>query len=286
MLHPPVWTIVILGFFAGPQNFSVSFLVWLLILSSGTAGFAYAVNQITDIESDRINRKLFFLPDGLISLGEAHRIASTLVVLILAGAFYLGVTFGFLFLIGMLLGVVYSIPPFYGKNRPFIGTLINGFAHGVMPFAAGYLGSGGDIPRSLTLSIPYVLAVMAVFIGTTIPDIPGDSLTGKVTPGVALGARRSKIIIAALVVIALTVALQLHDFPMAVASACSLPFYVFAARSDSETPLFLAVKTSILFLSLAACWKFWPYLIILIVLILITRIYYHRRFKIRYPRLA
>jgi hypothetical protein len=48
----------------------------------------------------------------------------------------------------------------------------------------------------------------------------------------------------------------------------------------------IAIKVSILLLSIAACIRFWPYAIGLVLLFAATRIYYHKRFGITYPSLT
>ncbi len=286
-LHPPAWTIVILGYFAGPAPVEpLGVLIWLMLLSSGAAGWAYIVNQIADIESDRVNGKLFFLPQGLISLRASYIFAAVIFAVTLAGAFRLGDNFGVLFFIGLLMGYIYSGMPFYGKNRPIIGTLLNGLAYGIMPFIAGFAGAGGGMLEGMVRSIPYFFSVAAVSVGTTFPDMEGDSKTGKITPAVALGARSSIFLMCVLLVLAIAGSVATGDTFLLVSAAASLPFYAYAAlRSDANAAV-AAAKISILALSLAACYRFWPYAIILLALFVITRIYYRFRFDMVYPRLC
>jgi len=284
ILHPPVWTIVILGFFTSPvRQDSMIPLVELLFFSSTAAGWAYIVNQIFDIESDRINNKLYFLPQNIISLKSAHSVAAVFSMITVGSFFILGYKIGILFLIGLVLGYFYSCKPFFWKNRPFLGTLSNAIAHGAMPFVAGYICAGGKFSSAIFHSIPYIFAVVAVYIGTTIPDITGDKKSAKITPAVAVGELYASIIMLLSLMIALLSALVLWDIAFLIAGNLSMPFYIYAVCRPVSKSAILSVKSSVLFLSLAACVYIWQYAILLAILFIITRIYYNRRFGINYP---
>jgi 4-hydroxybenzoate polyprenyltransferase len=285
ILHPPVWTIAILGFFRISTATANISLIYLLLFSSSAASWAYIVNQITDIESDRLNNKLHFLPQGIISIKAAYTMAGLAFTITLLGAFFMGRLIGILFTVGLALGYIYSGKPFYGKNRPIISVLCNGIAHGILPFLAGYIGAGGMLQAGFVNSIPYFFAVAAVFIGTTIPDIGGDRRIGKITPGVAFGVRASIIIMTLCLTVSLILAIILTDKFLIVVAAFSMPFYIAAIINQSERRVLMAIKISILLLSIAACIKFWPYALILAGLFAITRLYYRKRFGLAYPSL-
>jgi 4-hydroxybenzoate polyprenyltransferase len=286
ILHPPVWTIVILGFFRVPTSNTNTSLIYLLLLSSTAASWAYIVNQISDIESDRINNKLHFLPRGLISLKAAYIMAGLALSITLVGAFLIAPVIGILFTFGLILGFIYSGKPFYGKNRPIISVLSNGIAHGILPFLAGYIGAGGRWQAGSVLSLPYFFAVAAVFIGTTIPDIPGDLKISKITLGVALGVRISTYMMTFYLIISLLLSLMVKDTFLTVVAGVSLPFYIAAVIVPTERLILMAIKVSILLLSVAACIRFWPYALVLIGLFVFTRFYYRKRFGIAYPSLT
>ncbi len=92
----PVWTILLLGWITGSPSAGVAWPslrgAWLSmqsgppVLWTALIGFSfivasiYVVNQIADIESDRINHKLFLLPHGLISVGAAWALAAACLV--------------------------------------------------------------------------------------------------------------------------------------------------------------------------------------------------------------
>jgi 1,4-dihydroxy-2-naphthoate octaprenyltransferase len=155
-----------------------------------------------------------------------------------------------------------------------------------MPFIAGYVGAGGRFEQAAIYSLPYFFAVVAVFIGTTLPDIEGDREVGKRTPGVALGIRYSAVVMTLSLMVALLSGLAFLDVLFLIAANICLPFYLAAVIKPSVRKAVIAVKISILLLSIVACWRFWPYAILLVGLFIFTRIYYHYRFGMVYPQLT
>ncbi|MFQ6003827.1 MAG: hypothetical protein ACE5KJ_08780, partial [Candidatus Zixiibacteriota bacterium] len=72
VLMPPVWTILLLGHHRSAALSGQSNLPGLiLLLVTFLVGAVYLLNQIYDVESDRINKKLFFLAEGYISKKNA-----------------------------------------------------------------------------------------------------------------------------------------------------------------------------------------------------------------------
>jgi 1,4-dihydroxy-2-naphthoate octaprenyltransferase len=134
-------------------------------------------------------------------------------------------------------------------------------------------------------SLPYVLAVGAVYINTTLPDIEGDKTVGKITFGVRYGILKSALISTLLVILSIVFALVFLDLPFLFSAILSLPFYLFALVTKEARKSVLATKSSILFLSLAAGYFYPWYFIILILGFLGTRLYYRKRFNLEYPAL-
>lgn len=287
VLHPPVWTILILGYCKSPlKPESILGLVWLLLLSSGAAGWAYMINQISDIETDRRNQKLFFLPLGLISSRAALIYAVFLCLASLTGAVLIGLRIAIVALALIVLGYLYSGKPFYGKNNAVLGTMLNALGHGTLTFILGYVGAGGFFGDAFLFSLPYFFAVIAVYIGTTLPDIEGDSLAAKKTPGVVLGTRFSLAVMMLSLITALLLSLILRDIPMLIVCNLSMPFFIYAALRPEVKNAVFAVRISVLFLSLAACVFFPWYALCLSFLFVTARLYYEKRFGIKYPSLT
>jgi len=284
MLQIPVWTIGILGYFsygsAGPGWLKIPLLI---VIGTGLSGAAFLINQIYDIESDRINDKIHFLPKGYVKPGIAWLITIMLNIISIAVAFYISFWAGVTALGLIVMGILYSVPPIALKDRAWPAMIANGLGHGTMVFILGYCVAGGSIIAAIIKSIPYFMAVSAVYIGTTLPDIEGDSQTGKMTIGVRYGLRKTQYIILIIYLVALLTGYILWDIPFLIASLAVAPFYFRSIYNKSSRAIVLAVKMSIISLSLAASYFYPLYLLFLILIIFATRAYYRHRFDMEYP---
>ena len=284
ILHPPVWTIAILGYFRNPIRPESPYqLIWIMLASSGMAAWAYVVNQIADVESDRRNNKLFFLPLGMISMKAAHIYAGLILWVTVIGSFSISIQAGIISMAGIALGYIYSGRPFYWKNDPVASTLLNGIGHGSLIFVFGFVGAGGLIGDAILLSVPYLFAVIAVFMGTTLPDVEGDTGSGKRTPAVVLGVKSTTVAMTLFLMISLLLSLLVRDLPLLLACNLSLPFSLYAALKPKVKNAVFAARFSVLLLSLAACYAFFWYAFVILFLFVTARIYYRRRFGMIYP---
>lgn len=284
VLMPPVWTILLLGHHrAGLFSTDDDSVGIIFLLISVSIGAVYILNQIHDIESDRINRKLFFLADGFVSLKSAWVETIVLISAGIAGAFILSSRMGILFVAGFLFSYLYSAPPFSLKNRHVWGLLSNAVGHGSLTFLIGWSVNLNLNLKAFLFSAPYLLAVAAVYLNTTLPDIEGDKKSGKITLGVKLGIPRAARLSAIFVFASLLLALILRDWVFVVAGGLSFPFFIFAALTKKKKQIILSNKMAVLFLTIAAA-IFYPwYFVLLIAGFLFTRIYYKLRFNMVYP---
>ncbi len=287
VLMPPVWTILLLGHYRSSEISGESNLAGLaILLVTFLVGGVYVLNQIFDIESDRLNQKLFFLAKGYISAKSAIFETVLLNLTGIVPAFLISLRLGLLFILGMVLGFVYSAPPVSFKNRPLGGLLLNALAHGNLAFLIGWSVNRPLSAESLLFSLPYMFAVAAIYLNTTVPDTEGDRQVGKITLSVKWGRQRVTILSVILVAVAITASALVRDIPFLVASSLSFPLFASAALGRQERRIALSTKLSILFLSIAAG-IFYPwYFAILTIGFIGTRLYYKARFDLDYPALV
>jgi 4-hydroxybenzoate polyprenyltransferase len=285
-LMPPVWTILLLGHHRSSQLSGNSNLPGLaLLLITFLVGAVYILNQIFDIESDKLNRKLFFLVQGYISPKSALYEMVLLDLIAIVLAFIISRQLGILFVIGMAFGFLYSAPPINFKNRPIGGLALNALAHGNLAFLIGWCMNSTLSLRALYFSLPYMLAVGAIYLNTTIPDMEGDKRAGKLTLSVKWGKGTTVIVSSVFVAIAIFLSFLVKDVPFLIASSLSLPFFVFCVFNKTERHIVATTKLSILLLSIVAG-IFYPwYFAVLIVGFIGTRLYYKARFNLDYPTL-
>jgi len=286
VLMVPVWTILLLGHHQGSRYGSSNrSLFWLFIFSTIFIGGVYLLNQIYDLETDRKNKKLFFLAEGHISKKNAWIMTALLYVFSVVPAYFLSLILGIIFTLGLIFSFIYSAPPFSLKNRAYGGFFVNLISHGSLVFLAGFCARADFSLRVVLFSIPYAMAVAAVYLNTTLPDIEGDKISGKMTFGVRYGILKSTLISTLLVILSIVFALIFLDLPFLFSAVLSLPFYIFALVTKEVGKSVLATKSSIFFLSLAAGYFYPWYFVILILGFLGTRLYYKKRFNLEYPGL-
>lgn len=154
------------------------------------------LNQLTDVEIDRINKPGLPLAAGTMNTGQAQAIVAVTTVLPVA----LAVTQGPLELTGvvvaLVVGAAYSLPPVRLKRFPALAAAsISGvrslivnlvvFGH----FAGGTLHRLPDAVWTLTLFVvPFSLAIALL---KDVPDVPGDRRFRVATFSVRAGPQRA-----------------------------------------------------------------------------------------------
>jgi 4-hydroxybenzoate polyprenyltransferase len=288
MLLVPVWTIY-LHYLAVCSKSGYGLIIpsgeALAALGSLTLVFAggYVLNQIFDVETDRRNNKLFFLPRGILSPGAAWRwyIALTAAGLMLAPVSRLQTVVPVLLIV--LLGVLYSAPPLRLKDHPVGGLIANAVAYGfLIPWTAEPFCAGQPSPLA---PAAYFLAVATGYILTTIPDYDGDAAAGKRTIAVVISPRGA--VWLALLTSAATGAVSFltGNVELMLITAVTVACCGWLMRQFSRRLVMITITLSILLLTLLAAVHFWLYGAFLLLTVFLTRVYYKHRFGMVYPRL-
>jgi len=145
----PVWTYFLAGLHAGVKAAhggveSVHSLPPLCIAAALSAlmGSVFVLNQIEDAVTDRVNRKLFLIANGAVSVRSAYIEATCLAVAAFVAAFWadFGLGLGFLVLF-LLAGIFYNYPPTRWKNHPIGGMVVNGIG-GMLIYDIGRISGG------------------------------------------------------------------------------------------------------------------------------------------------
>ncbi|MCH7691461.1 MAG: UbiA family prenyltransferase [candidate division Zixibacteria bacterium] len=291
MLLLPVWSIFLVALHyhheLAEKTFSWPDLLILSCLTILTAG-AYYINQVFDIESDKLNSKLGFLQKRLVSAGILMAMYIIFSVLALSAAVFISTTLFIIFLQLLLLSFVYSAPPFRLKDRAVSGLFANAYSFGflipisVMPLitqhSAGLMG--WDNP------FYFFLSVMGVHILTTIPDIKGDKAAGKKTIGLILPLRVALLSAFMSFGGAALVAHYSNFLPLMIIAVISATLALTALVSTNLQIILAAAKIPILLLTLLAGYFYPIYFLFVVALLFLTRAYYKKRFNVVYPGLT
>jgi 4-hydroxybenzoate polyprenyltransferase len=286
VLLPPVWSIALLGTVSSDGPHQLSPGLWAIFLAHLTTlfGGVYTLNQVADIETDRRNDKLHFLPDGLISVRAAWIFTVVLDIAALGFSTIFGWRHVMLTIIIILLGIVYSLGSSPWKNHPWPGLFANAVGHGFVVYFFGRVVIGEPLRTAYFPAIAYSLAVGAVYLTTTIPDIKGDRLTGKHTAAVAWGAKTTAIVASVLVLLAIAAAIWMGDRYLAISGMVGWPFFLLTIFRVELAAT--AAKAAVGALSIAAAVAYPWYLILLVCGFIATRLFFRWRFGISYPSLS
>jgi 4-hydroxybenzoate polyprenyltransferase len=160
------------------------------------------LNQVTDLEADRVNKPGRPIPSGRVTETEAIRLAGWLYV----GAFLLAAAVGpqctLLAGTAAVLTVLYSAPPFRLKAVPYLANVVIAIPRGLLLKVAGWT-CVRDFGR---LEPWYIGAIFALFLlGATttkdFADVRGDTVAGFRTLPVVHGPRRAAWMIAPFLVL-------------------------------------------------------------------------------------
>jgi 4-hydroxybenzoate polyprenyltransferase len=287
----PGWTFLLLGYNRGillnrgealHQPFLPAFL-----LSTFMMGGIYILNQIIDIESDKINKKLYLLSEGYVKVSHAWIELILLFVIAFVLVIPYSNQFKTILFLSFIFGILYSTPPFKLKGKPFLDFLSNSIGYGVIAFALGWVIGNPLSKATLLYSLPYFFAIAGVFINTTIPDIEGDKQTKEITTGVVLG-KKSYLLSTVFVFISFVLSVYLCDWVCGVASMVALPLFLLATiniKRDLKY-CFISTRVSAPVLPLLVGFKFGWFIPLLVLVVLAMRLYYKHRFNIIYPKIT
>ena len=289
----PAWNFLLIGSYLANRQGRFTFDIALgMIIYTCVMGGVYILNQIMDIETDRLNKKLFLLSGNYISTRAAY----IEMVILWSIAILISLEFGIVFLIfiaiSIAMGILYSLPPVKLKGKPILDTLANGIGYGMVNFAIGWLLVREFNWGMFLRFLPYFLSISAVFINTTVVDIEGDRKTNEITTGVFFGARLSFIISTVIMAAAIVNAYVQRDYICLVPATLSFPLFVYAAgyvmikgRIDRRAAIASFRLPGLIFTLITAL--LYPFYFLILGLVLIgLRVYYKRRFGITYPTLA
>ncbi len=245
----------------------------------------YILNQVIDMKSDAINEKHLLLAEGLMPVKNAL----LFLVLFLLSAAIISLklpTLTRMFMaVSLILGILYSLPPFIIKARPLLDLAVNGAGYGFLNFVIGWLADKPYDASVILQSLPYVFAVAAIFVNTTILDIEGDRKCRYLTTGVLLGPRTAAWLALILIMLAGVASVYVRDWICLIPAAAAFPLFALGAATNRLKFITLSIRIGGPLLILAVGILFPYYLAAVLAIFLFLRIYYKKRFGISYPSL-
>jgi homogentisate phytyltransferase/homogentisate geranylgeranyltransferase len=195
-----VWVLYIVAAAdAHRQSLSTALLAYVASLAVNV--YIVGLNQLTDVEIDRINKPYLPLAAGTLSRSAATAIvagsgATALLVAAAAGR-YLFATIAIVFVIGSL----YSLPPVRLKRSPLLAAAAITVARALVGNVGVYLTYSArltgtaSLPPHVLLFVSFMLGfVVVIAVMKDIPDIDGDRRHQISTFVSRLGARRTLLV--------------------------------------------------------------------------------------------
>ncbi len=175
---------------AAPGN-----LFWVLVAGWCVNVFIVGVNQITDVEIDRVNKPELPIAAGDLSPAAARRIVGVCFVVPVVLALTQGPAELLSVGAALAIGAAYSLPPLRLKRLPVVAALsitvvrtlvlnLGVWAH--FRDVLGGSGVSGGVWALIAVTLPFSLAIAIL---KDLPDVEGDRRYGISTFSVRLGPR-------------------------------------------------------------------------------------------------
>jgi 4-hydroxybenzoate polyprenyltransferase len=203
LIRIPAWYIVLLPFSIGfaitafnYSNLRIGTIIYTILSLIATWSFTLAINFYSDKEVDRLHdggkkdvdiRTQPFVTEA-ISRGEAIPILLLLLTCSLTG-FLVNLRYGIIVFVFLILGIIYSIPPFRFKGRPFLDILVN-VSGLTLSFILGMNIQDLIVPQ-LSLLLWFIFGVANSYLLLAISDFKFDKKVGIMTTAVYLGIKKS-----------------------------------------------------------------------------------------------
>lgn len=168
---------------SGGKGLSDHLLLYGLTLIAALACnvFIVGINQIADVEMDKINKPYLPLAAGTLSRKNALRVVYTALVICLAVSFFASLFYFGLIVIILLIGIAYSLPPLYLKQHHLPAALAITVVRGLLVNVGIFLHFQKTIHGNYEL--PGYVWCLAIFIMAfsiaiawfkDLPDTEGD----------------------------------------------------------------------------------------------------------------
>jgi homogentisate phytyltransferase/homogentisate geranylgeranyltransferase len=160
----------------------LSLLLFALAVGICCNIFIVGINQIADVEIDKINKPYLPIPAGTLSIQNAKYITYGSLLLSLGVALYLSLYLFFIILLAGAIGWAYSMPPIYLKRHHFTAALAITFVRGILINVGGFLVFNYLVNRSINLPNDVKILTLFILVFSVViswfkdlPDVKGDS---------------------------------------------------------------------------------------------------------------
>jgi homogentisate phytyltransferase/homogentisate geranylgeranyltransferase len=191
-----LYAIAATRFAGGALDAQLFDLFWTLLAAWCVNVFIVGINQLEDVEIDRINKPFLPIAAGDLSPSAGRRIVALSAVVPLVLAVTQGAVELVAVAVGLAIGTAYSVPPLRLKRFPALASLSITFVRSVVVNVGVWLhfshafGAGYEIHPAvwalIAVTVPFSFAIAIL---KDMPDVEGDRRYAIATFSVRLGAR-------------------------------------------------------------------------------------------------
>jgi homogentisate phytyltransferase / homogentisate geranylgeranyltransferase len=176
-------------------NLGQLFAPWIACLCGNV--YIVGLNQLTDVEIDRINKPHLPLASGAFTLKQGKIIVAVMGLSAIAIALFAGIWLLVTVGVSLFLGTAYSLPPLRLKRFPFLAAFCILTVRGIvvnlglfLHFNQQFPGKEAINPDVWLLTIFILLFTIAIAIFKDVPDLDGDRKYNIATFTLILGKTR------------------------------------------------------------------------------------------------
>jgi geranylgeranylglycerol-phosphate geranylgeranyltransferase len=191
--------IMIASYFYNGSGGNIFSIWWTLIIPASFSlailnGASNTLNQVTDIETDRISKPYRPLIKGNIPIKKALNISILLYSIAIFISFFINPMFVFLVLLISFFSITYSIPPRF-KDKLFVNQLWIAIPRGLLGILASWSVFGSPInPLPLVIGLIAMCFLIGGSITKDIFDNDADKKTGTRTLVNTFGVKKAAIL--------------------------------------------------------------------------------------------
>jgi homogentisate phytyltransferase/homogentisate geranylgeranyltransferase len=141
---------------------NVSLLLLSLVVGITCNVFIVGINQVQDVEIDKINKPYLPIPAGILTLQLAKRIVGISLFFSLSFALYISPYLFGIVALSTFIGWAYSMPPFYLKKHHVTAALAISTVRGVLLNAGGFLVF--NYVLNGVVAMPHDIRILTLFV--------------------------------------------------------------------------------------------------------------------------
>jgi len=192
--------IMIASFFYNGGSSDLFNICWNTIIPASFAlavlnGASNALNQVTDLKTDKISKPYRPIPQSVVSTGEAKAISVMMYLFAFTLSIFVNIIFAFFVVLIITFSVTYSLPPRL-KDYLFFNQIWVGIPRGLLGVLASWSVFGNVMqPLPLTIGLIAMFFLIGGSITKDITDSDADKKTGTNTLINIYGVKKAAIMV-------------------------------------------------------------------------------------------